>query len=192
MNLETALPKPGRKAKPLFAEVASELTPEDLAPLGEERGIKAAPLKALRDKHHRLARALASGLGQSEAAYTSGFTPSRVSILRADPMFQQLESHYRGVVDAEYRDTHEALASLSADAVDVLHDRLMEDPDGLDTDQVLRIASFAADRSGHGPSQKQEIDVKVGLGDRLLAARKRLQAARDENVIEGTAKEIVE
>ena len=39
--------------------------------------------------------------------------------------------------------------------------------------------TLSADRTGFGPSQKTEVNVKVGLADRLAQARERILLARD-------------
>ena len=108
----------------------------------------------------------------------TGFTPSRVSILRGDPTFQELEAYYAGIETEAFRNAREKLADLAEDAVDIVHDRLIADPDALKMAELLQIATFATDRSGNGPSTKTEVDVKFGLADRLEAARQRREAAR--------------
>lgn len=168
----------GRAAKSVvFAEVRS-LEASDLALLAEEKGSKAPPLKRLGDRHHALARCLASGMSERDAAIACGYVQSRVSVLKSDPAFQELLAFYREDTDRAYRDMHERLAGLSRDAVDELHSRLEEDmvaeEKKISVGHLLEIAKMGADRTGHGPSSSQTVNVNVGIAARLEAARRRV------------------
>ena len=85
---------------------------------------RAPPLKRLSERHHALARCLASGMEAGEAAITCGYVASRVSILQADPAFQKLSAFYRQSVETKYLDMHGVLAGLSLDAAMELRERL--------------------------------------------------------------------
>ena len=53
-----------------------------------ERGVNVAPmLKRLRDSHHAVARLLAHGLTPFQVSLQTGYSPSRISTLQADPNF---------------------------------------------------------------------------------------------------------
>lgn len=168
----------GRAAKSIaFAEVR-QLDKTDLALLGDEKGSKPTPLKRLGDRHHALARCLASGMAESDAAIACGYVISRVSVLKSDPAFQELLAFYREDADRAYRDMHERLAGLSRDAVDELHTRLEDDIQAeekkISVGQLLEIAKMGADRTGHGPQSSQNVNVNVGIASRLEAARRRV------------------
>lgn len=169
----------GRAAKPLhFAEVRT-LDACDVALLGEEKGSTTPPLKRLSEKHHALARCLASGMSEADAAIACGYVLSRVSVLKADPAFQELLEFYRDDVDKAYRDLHARLAGLSMDAADELSERLERDMQSEEKEisigHLLEITKMGADRTGHGPSSNQNVNVNVNLASRLEAARKRVQ-----------------
>lgn len=168
----------GRAAKSLvFAEVRA-LDAADLSLLGEEKGSRAPALKRLGDRHHALARCLASGMTEADAALACGYVGSRVSILKSDPAFKELLAFYRDDTDRAYRDMHERLAGLSRDAVDELHTRLEEDMQAeekkISVGHLLEIAKMGADRTGHGPQSSQNVNVNVGIASRLEAARRRV------------------
>lgn len=167
------------------AEVIRPLTEADIAMLGTEMGAKPPALKRLSDRHHALARALASGMSESDAALIVGISGSRVSILKADPTFQELVRFYRSGVQEQFRDLHARLAGLSMDAADELQERLEETPESISTGQLMDIVKLGADRTGHGPSSTQ-VNVNVNLAERLRAARERVERAR---TIEGKANE---
>jgi hypothetical protein len=116
----------GRAAKPLAAVELRELTEADLALLETEKGVKPSQIKKIRESHHALARALAAGMKPGEAAIVTGYSQSRISILQADPAFQDLLTVYKEQVGDIYADTHHKMAALAVDAVEEMHDRLNE------------------------------------------------------------------
>lgn len=134
--------------------IARELTQGDAALLSEARGITAPTVKTMRETHHQLARLLASGMKQVEASAITGFSQSRISILKQDPAFQELITHYREVVDSSFADVQGQLASLSVDVIGELRDRLHDSPDGFRTRELMDFMTSLLDRSGHGPTAK--------------------------------------
>jgi hypothetical protein len=170
----------GRAAQQPMAEVVRELGLADIHLLGTDRGVKAPALKRLSQRHHALARNLAAGMRDAEAALITGYDISRISILKADPQFQELMEFYRADVDRAYADLHERLAGLSVDAADELTRRLEDAPEDVSTGQLLEIMKSTADRTGHGPSSKSEqtLNVNVNLATRLEAARRRIAERR--------------
>ncbi len=178
MDLDTPLRLSGRAPKPLVAEVVRELCPGDFALLATERGVEAAPLKRLGERHHALAKLLAQGTPPGEAAIVTGLSGSRVSILKADPAFQELVAFYKQKVDAEYLDMHATLAGLSLDAAQTLRDRIDEDPDAISVGQLIEVVKLGADRTGFGPKSTQDVNVHVGLAEKMQAARERAEARR--------------
>lgn len=169
----------GRAAKPVAAVVVRELQQADLAVLETERGVKPQALTRLRERHHALARALASGMTEGEAAAVTGYDNSRISILKSDPAFQELLSFYRADVNAKYVEMHEILAGMSKDAALLLREKLEDEPDDLSVNQLLEITKMGADRTGHGPSSTStQVNVHVNMADRLEAARQRIAKAK--------------
>lgn len=167
----------GRAPRETEFEVIGPLDAEDLALL-EVEGRPAGqpePLKRVGDRHHALARALAGGMADGEAATAVGLTLNRVSILKGDPTFKALVDFYREKVDAAYVGLHDTLAGMSLDAALVLRERLEDEPDKLKVDQLLDIVKMGADRTGHGPSQKIEKNVNINLANRLEEARRRVR-----------------
>lgn len=141
-----------------------------------EKGSTASPLKRLSDRHHALARALASGMKAGHAGLTVGYTASRVSILQADPAFKELLNFYREDTEANYRDLHERLGGLAYDAAEELAQRLEDDPDAVSVGQLMEITKLGADRTGFGPqSSNTQVNINVDLATKLEAARKRVK-----------------
>lgn len=171
----------GRASKVLTAVQVRELDDTDVLMLQEEKGTRPAPLKRLSERHHALARCLASGMEPGNAAITCGYVSSRVSILQADPAFQELLEFYRQDVTTKYLDMHGVLAGLSLDAATELRERLegdMEtDEKKISVGQLIELTKLGADRTGFGP-QSSQVNVNVDLAGRLQAARERVAMRR--------------
>jgi hypothetical protein len=180
MDLNVPIRLSGRAVAPIVAAEVRELQPTDFALLATERGIEPAPLKRLGERHHALARLLAQGTSPGEAALITGLSNSRVSILKADPTFQNLVELYRGEVTEAYRGMHETLAGLSLDAANELRERLEEDPDKVTNGQLLEMIKVGADRTGFGPKTESTLNVNVGLAERMQEARERAERRRRE------------
>lgn len=183
----------GRAALPLNAAVVRPLAEADLAALAVEKGSKAPALKRIAERHHALARCLASGMSQGDAAVTCGYSASRVSILLDDPAFCELLAFYRDDTQRAYLDLHARLAGISSDAAALLADKLEADMEvgveerKVSVGQLVEIVKTGADRTGHGP-QATSLNINVDLAKKLEAARKRV-AARGA-IIEGECDEL--
>lgn len=168
----------GRATKQLHAEVVRELTQSDLALLSTERGIQPTHVQRITDRHHALARCLASGMSATEAGLCTGYTASRISVLRGDPAFEELISFYRADRGSEVLDLQAKFTALAKDATTELQDRLELDPTQFTIDDLRESIKLAADRSGNGPQSKTtNLNVNVNLGDRMKAARERISPA---------------
>jgi hypothetical protein len=167
----------GRAAKPPVVTYEREMTSTDIERLESQRGAVAPARKKLRDRHHSVARYLAMGMKPGEDSAVTGFAPSTISILRADPTFNELVTFYRENTDARVAEFHERTVSLAIDAVNELHERLEDTEEVMSSSMVLEVAKFAADRTGHAP-QTHSTNIQVNnFSDRLAEARQRLSQA---------------
>lgn len=171
-DLDLSLHLGGRKAQPLAAEVVRELTPSDLGLLETERGIQPNHIQRITDRHHALARCLASGMSTTESCLVTGYTPSRISVLRGDPAFEELIAFYTQAKGELVRDYQDKAAIARNMATDLLIERMEDTPEAIGNDLALDVAKTFADRSGHGP-KSTNVNVNVNLGDRMKAARER-------------------
>jgi len=193
-QLPTILQSPktiGRKEKAIEVLSIRPLIGEDLDKFLEEQGTKPVPIKALRQKHHALARALASGMDDNKAGLITGYNASYVSILKSDPTFKNLVYLYQKEQDDIFADMNQKLANVSMDALSELSDRLEDTPDDFSVAQLMDIVVKTADRSGNGPQTSQTVNVNFGIADRLQAARERSILA-DCEVIDITPNESLE
>src|SRR5688500_11397889 len=115
--------RPGHVAATLEATTVRELTEEDLKGLMKPRGTKSPAITRLRARHQGLARALAAGASNEEAAAICGYGPSRVSILLADPQFKDLVEHYRSMSAEAVVDVQRSMLGLLDEAVDEMRRR---------------------------------------------------------------------
>jgi hypothetical protein len=177
----------GRPAKDEDVAVVRELTRDDLVATLGSKGTLPLRIGKLRDRHHALARALASGMPDYEAALLTGYDAARVSVLKSDPTFQDLVTFYRSTVNDAYADMHDRMASLGRDVVEEFHSRLEDAPDSLPTALLLDTIKIIADRTGHAPTAKTvNVNVNVDMATKLQEARKRAQDMARGPLLEGT------
>lgn len=139
----------GRKGAPLEVFVLRELDEEDLPAIlaPKPHGATTPALQDLREHHHLLARLLAEGKTQADAAAIMGYSQSRVSILLDDPTFAELLAYYKQQVHENYLGVHERLGLVTGLAVDELRTRLEENPSGFSRKELLDVIETAGDRS---------------------------------------------
>lgn len=113
-------------------------------------------LQRLRDSHHGVARLLASGVRPLEIANITGYSPSRISTLQADPTFIELVEHYRVETEAQYVNVHGRLAQIGTDALQELQSRLDEAPETFSIGALQELAKAALDRAGYAPVKRNE------------------------------------
>ena len=155
--LELALPeREPRVTNAIFVGESANLTADDLGALlvkGKSTKPPGQRLKTLRNTHHQIAQLLADGVPNHEVSAITGMCASRISILKADPTFAELLEHYSLAKRQAYATMHERMAALGMDAVEALHERILDNPDALPAELLLKTIETTADRTGHGKSQ---------------------------------------
>lgn len=191
-DFDIALEKPrlrGRAAKPVSVDYVRDLTESDFALLNGERGIASSPVIRLRERHHLAARCLAQGMSPGQTAAVTGYDPSRISILSADPSFKELVAQYRTVEDGALADFMTRAGVMTLSAMNRIQEALEDDESPVSVPLALEVFKAGADRIGHAPVQKNvNLNANFEVGDRLEKARARL-AARSKSVIEGDSNE---
>src|SRR5206468_2570165 len=121
----------------------------------------------------------------AEASIVTGYSPSRISILQADPAFEELLAFYRANTDAAFAELQDRMATLSLDMVEELRERLESNPESFSNTLLLEGLKSLADRTGHGPTTKS-ITASFNFDPaRLANARKRL-ALEDQRTVPET------
>lgn len=181
LDLEGLLPSPrvgpGRQAAPLVAELVRELNQADLS-MPATVTQESPPIKKIRDSHHAVARMLALGTKEFEVAAVTGYSASRISVLKADPQFQELVEFYRREDKDLVVDFRKRMISLGIDALQEIADRLNDTPEEFTPTALRELVRDMADRTGHGPAQtvKNETSINVTLVDRMAKSRERIKA----------------
>lgn len=137
--------------------VVRELTASDLFTRQALGAASKSPnIKSLRATHHKLAQCLASNMSDSEAALITGYSNSRISILKGDPAFVELLAHYTSKRDEVFVNVTERMAGFATDALEVLQERLSDKPDSFSNKELNELVKTTADRGGYSPVQKTE------------------------------------
>jgi len=158
-----------------------ELTAEnirDLCDRGPKQGLQfIEPLKRIRTRHHAIARLLAAGLTQKEAAQACHVSTTSIRLLNASPAFQALVQEY---LDKTYKDQVEELQQRTvATAFEYLHRLYQKSQD----DEYMEMVSLGKlsdatmkllDRAGVGPtSRREELHTHAGIPPDELESIKR-------------------
>lgn len=139
---------PGRLPVKLEVEYVRDLNEADFALMAETPlGSTPPAIKRLTDRHHALARLLAAGTPEGEAALILNYDLSRVSILKNSPAFQNLLQLYRKEVDREFATVLDHMAGASRDALVILRERLEENEDRFSNNELMKIATDFTDRT---------------------------------------------
>jgi len=158
---------PGRPRKPLDAQVVRPLNAADLELAATvERHSQPPAIKRITDRHHALARLLAAGTSEGEAAMILSYDVSRVSILKNSPAFQELLQLYRSEVDREFATTLDHMSGLTKDALLELRQRIEEDPDKFSHRELLAIVTDMGDRANlDGGDARLPTRIELVAGD---------------------------
>jgi hypothetical protein len=156
----------GNLPRDLHIEYTRDLTEADLATLQGPRGSRPKSLMRIHASHHSLAKCLATGMKQSQASLVTGYTQSRISILLDDPAFQALVEDYKAEAKAIFADLAERMSNVSLDAIELLQERLHDNPETFSIPVLIDVVKTFADRTGHGPGQEVHLKMDQNFIDR--------------------------
>jgi SpoVK/Ycf46/Vps4 family AAA+-type ATPase len=181
MDLDFPVHTTGRAAAPPPVEVIGEVEQADLELLKiEGRPSGQTPhLQRLSDRHHSVARLLALGHAPWEVSAITGYDPSRIAILQSDPTFKHLLACYREAEGQGVADLAARVRDAAATAVTKVLERLEEDPT-IEFSDLSRATRDLLDRAGYGAKSTKEVNINVGLAERVELARQRAIRARGE------------
>lgn len=153
----TIPPARGARRAEVQVSYVGEITREDVALLVANpiRDVTTPIIQRLKTSHHHLARLLAEGRSQAECHLITGYSISRISLLRDDPAFQELEAYYAAQVREAYVNVHERLASLGLDVLEELQERLEAKPESFSHKELESLLGTTLDRAGFGPKSTQ-------------------------------------
>lgn len=160
-DLRGLIPAAGRPAVAVALSRGRDLLPEDLPRLAEVEQTVVPPIKRLRTQHHQIARLVASGAKDVEAAIACGYTATRVMQLKQDPAFQELIAYYSAQKDAIFQDIQERLAGAGTAFVEELQERLEENPEQFTNKELLAGVEVFLDRSSAPPKSRMNSGPSV-------------------------------
>lgn len=172
---------PGRPEVPLTVAYVRDLTEADLLTLSTTKLQSIKPtreegLTRVTQRHHALARMLAVGtVDDITAARTLGMNPQTVSMLKKDPTFQELLTHYSKVQEAAFVDVAEQMAATSSTAIALIQEKL-EGSDPVSLTELIRVAELTLDRTGHGPTKTVRNENPSDVIDALRKLREQHNA----------------
>ncbi len=143
-DLDLSRREGGREAgEPLLCEVVRSLTEEDLPLLLAPPPIKKewkGPQR-MRHTHHQIARLVAMGKKGVEVSALTGFSQAYISVLvHQDKPFQELVLYYKENAEAIFVDVLERMKTLGLSALELLQEKIEEDPDGWSKAQLMELA----------------------------------------------------
>lgn len=133
-----------RPAPELWVEIVGPITEADLPRLinPDSLGTTPIPIKTLRASHHNLAQLLARGIPDNEVSLITGYSPSRISILKSDPSFAEILASYREIREHVFVDTLERMKILGLSTLDELQERLETVPDKWTNRELMEMAEL--------------------------------------------------
>jgi len=143
-----ALGTRGRAPTVLHMERLRDVTMEELRAMTVRGEAPPGPLlQKVRQIHHLQARLLSEGRTLAEVAALCGTSAARLSTLQKDPMFQELIEYYRRQGEHAFVEVKEKLGVLGTMATEELIERLDEKPESFSNETLMRLGTFALDRS---------------------------------------------
>jgi len=143
-----ALPKKPQLLPPITFEIVRELTEDDLPALARPSKTERSggSVVKLHSRHHQIARLVAEGRDLADIALISGYNSAFISQLQHNPAFAALVAHYSGVAEIAAVDAIERLKALGVEAIEVLQERLAEQPDEFSNGQLADLVDLAVVR----------------------------------------------
>ncbi len=121
-------------------------------------------VQKLRTSHHAVAQLFAKNLPLETVSIISGYTITNLMRLKSNPAFLELIAFYTVEEATANADMIERLKSMALDAVDVIHEKLLEAPEKIKIDELNKLLTTLLDRTGHGPVSTQKSVAVTATG----------------------------
>jgi hypothetical protein len=135
-------------------EVIRDITRADLPLLAQEQKERnwrtdegPRMLTALRTGHHQLAQLLAAKVSVVDASLMTGRSMSAISSLQSDPAFKELMAYYEQQQEGRDFDAYKRLVTLGGTAMEILQERMEDQPDKFSNNELRQIMESTMDRS---------------------------------------------
>ena len=180
----------GAMHKEFYIAYEKDLSAADLAALELPRPRAPRTLQRIHASHHSLARCLAVGMKQSEASLITGYSYTRMKQLEEDAAFKDLVADYRQEAKSVVADMTERMNIMSLDAMELLQERMQDNPELLTVPVLLDIIKAFADRTGHGPGHEVKLTLDRDLIDRPPRETAEEWSARRARELTGESTEV--
>ncbi len=107
----------------------------------------APSLQRLRSGHHQLAQLLAADVSVVDASLITGRSPGNIYQLQQDPAFKELLAYYAEQQEGRDFDAYKRLVTLGGTALEILQERLEENPEKFTNNELRQLVESTMDRS---------------------------------------------
>lgn len=145
-----------------------------------ESGRPESCVARLRSTHHLLARVIAEGKSNEAASALTGYSPGRITMLRADPAFNELVQYYHAQVEDLFANIQDRIAALGVAALDELQERLEASPESFSITQLQKLSESLLDRS-IAPAKGA---AKGGVGPTAVSVKINFVGQSDTNLLD--------
>ncbi len=136
-------------------EILRDIQPKDLPVLAQEARERnwtrdespTRMLQTLRTGHHHLAQLLAAGVSPTEASFITGRSVGTIYSLQKDPAFVELLTYYASQQQERDFDAFKRLVTLGGTAMEILQERLEENPEKFTNNELRQLIESSMDRS---------------------------------------------
>lgn len=147
-------------------------------------------VKTIKDAHHDVARLLVSGMSVTDVAAVTGYTMSRICVLKASPAFQELMARKREIVDDSWAASHDAayatIQRTTRKAWRMVEEHLDDADEAgekIPLKTLLAVAADGSDRVGY-MKKSATLNANIDFAKRLEEA---IARSKQPKLIEGEA-----
>ena len=123
----------------------AEFKEHNWARLRQTAGVSS--IQALRLGHHQVAQYLAAGTDPREVAFLTGRSLSSIQSLVSDPAFRELLAYYEENQAQRDFNAYDRLVTIGGTAMEILQERLDENPERFGNNELRQIIESTMDRS---------------------------------------------
>lgn len=148
LRAQRGRPKAVDKLPPSFLRNLAEKDILSCMPMVTHRGSGGMfDIKAMRASHHLLAMTLAAGASDVDASFVTGYTVQTIRQCKQSPMFQELFAYYQEQKSEEFRDFAKQAAAVGMDALQIMRERMEQNPDDIKFKELTDLMATLMDRT---------------------------------------------
>lgn len=149
-------------------------------------------IQEMKTRHHMLAMVLAGGAPDQEAAFITNYTINTIVALKKSPMFRELLAYYGEQKEQEWKSFHAKAAAVGLDVLQVLHDRVLDNPDDIKTKDLKDLMDSLFDRTilpskGANAAPAAAPPPPVNIIQFIESPHASIPAAEDKRLLDGVS-----